>query len=284
MWPIIAHVDYRLSLEAPASYAGAVLGSDLGRFSPGPLTEVAASTHTWAEIAPHIDDRQSAAYVAQERVLRGEDLTDDPLSPREVLEMPMRIESFEPTYTLATYRSNLVEVPEPWEPKQPMRDTEVTIADEVGADSVVDSLLDVVQPWVTESNGAARAVVVEGDHAAAIGTVTPETERVLAGPLLPDEALQRLAWAAASGGAHGRRRGAAFGRFTAFFVIATVAGLGWPSSSAEIGRALKRLSFYRWDENIAEEGWIIRIAIADETAGWAAALAATDLKEDETEL
>ena len=44
------------------------------------------------------------------------------------------------------------------------------------------------------------------------------------------EALAWLAWAGASGGAHGRRRGAALGRFGALWVLAAVLDLTdeWP--------------------------------------------------------
>ena len=45
-----------------------------GRFALGPLSEVAASTHTWAELAPHAPPGPLAAVTAHERVVRGEDL------------------------------------------------------------------------------------------------------------------------------------------------------------------------------------------------------------------
>jgi hypothetical protein len=104
------------------------------------------------------------------------------------------------------------------------------------------------------------------------------------GPLQADEAIHRIAWAAASGGAHGRRRGAAFGRFTAFYVIATLGGLGWPASPEEVGATAARLRWYRWDESARLEGWVLRFAAEDPEAGWSAALGATDLKVEDTEL
>jgi hypothetical protein len=55
LWPIAAHIDYRIALEAPGEYAAGVIPSDLERFMLGPLTEVTASTHRWAELAPHMD-------------------------------------------------------------------------------------------------------------------------------------------------------------------------------------------------------------------------------------
>ena len=284
LWPIVAHIDYRIALEAPADYAATVLGSELGRFAVGPLTEVAASTHTWDELAPHIDTPHAAAYVSQERVLRGDDLTGDDRAHAELLDMPLRSEPFEPTYALAQYFSDHVEVAEPWTPKGSVAVVDAKPTAEVAADPVTEVLLDVVQPWVGESNGAARAVVVEGDAAVAIATLTTGVSPIMAGSLTGEEALQRIAWAAASGGAHGRRRGAAFGRFMAFYVVATLGGLAWPAEPAQIGEVLARLHWQHWDEVDRLEGWVLRIAVEDPHQGWAVALGATDLKVEETEL
>ncbi len=282
LWPIAAHIDYRLALEAPADYAAEVLSSDLGRFTLGPLTEVAASTHTWTELAPHITEPHIAAFVAQERVLRGEDLTDDIRANPEVLELPLRLLEFEPTYALATYRSNLVEVAEPWEPRSPLKEmarTQKAVElDEADLEAV---LLDLVTPWTTESNGAARAVIVDGDALGAISVLTYDSARV--GLLEPTEALQRMAWAAASGGAHGRRRGAARGRSLAWHAATALSDLDWPPDPRELAGTLKELNWYRWDEGGAEEGWVLRLAVEDLEQGWAAAIAATDILEDEDE-
>ena len=279
LWPIANHIDYRLALEAPADYAAEVLTDDPARFSHGPLTEVAASTHTWEELAPHVEGPQLAAYVAQERVLRGEVLVDDERAHPEVLDLPLEVAEWEPTYALATYKSTLVEVAEPWEPKAPLSDARVDPVEELDEVALVDALLELVQPWTTESNGAARAVFVEGDAAGAASHLV--LDRLLIGPLAPEEAVQRMAWAAASGGAHGRRRGAAFGRFLTWYTIALLADLPWPADVDELGEAVARLRWYRFDEGVAEEGWILRVAVEDAEQGWAAALAATDLLTDE---
>ena len=45
----------------PAPWAGAVLVPGAGRFALGPLTEVAASTHTWAELADRASRRHRSA-------------------------------------------------------------------------------------------------------------------------------------------------------------------------------------------------------------------------------
>src|SRR5712691_3732216 len=64
LWPIAEHIDYRLALEAPAPYAARVLTPTAGRFALGPLTEVAASTHTFDELAGHLPSPQVAGVVA----------------------------------------------------------------------------------------------------------------------------------------------------------------------------------------------------------------------------
>lgn len=283
LWPIADHIDYRLALEAPGDYAASVLDGKPSRFALGPLTEVAASTHPWAELADHIELPQAAAFVAQERVLRREVLDGDPRANPEMLELPLHLEDWEPGYTLATYRSNVVEIAEPWDPKARLVPTEIrTGADELDEAEIVSAFLDLVTPWTTESNGAARACVVEGDAVDAASALTLDALRI--GRLRGDEALQRIAWAAASGGAHGRRRGAAVGRSMAWYLVALLGDVGWPATPESVRGALEHLEWSYWDEDAAEEGWVLRLAVADPANGWAAAIAATDLLEDEVEL
>jgi hypothetical protein len=282
LWPIAAHIDYRVALEAPPRHVGEVIESDLKRFTLGPLTEVAASTHTWDELAPHLGTPQAAAYVAQERVLRGEDLDDDPRCHPEVLELPLHVEGWEPVYTLARFAPDHVEVAEPWEPRTMMESAATRAAKEIDDAELTDALLDLVQPWTTESNGAARAVVVEGDAVGAASGLTFGSLSI--GELSHEEALQRMAWAAASGGAHGRRRGAAFGRFAAWYATAVLGGLEWPAEPGDIARAASGLRWYRWDEGEVEEGWVLRLAVEHPADGWGAAIAATDLLEDDEDL
>lgn len=278
LWPIIAHIDYRIALEAPGEYAASVLDSELSRFLPGPLTEVAASTHSFEELAPHVQTPQSMAYLAHERVLRGERLTDDDRVPTDVLELPLELLAWEPTYALAKYRSDHVEVAEAWDPRSPLRDEEPRPAPTHSDEEVENALLDLVTPWTTESNGAARAVVVEGDAVGAASNLAFSSLRV--GELELTEALQRMAWAAAAGGAHGRRRGAAFGRFAAWYTTAILCGFEWPVDPDELAGATAGLRWHRWDEGEQETGWVLRLAVEDPTDGWAAAIGATDLLEE----
>jgi hypothetical protein len=281
LWPIAVHIDYRLALEAPGPIAAGVLHPDVGRFAIGPLTEVIASTHTWAEVADHIDEPQIAAYVAQERVIRGEVVEADERAFPEVLQMPQRLLSWEPTYALATYKPDHVEVAEPWEPKTKMEPVDVDAGDPIDDEELVDALLELVQPWTNESNGAARAIVVEGDAHSAARALT--FGPFMAASIGHDEAIQRAAWAAASGGAHGRRRGAALGRFLAFYLCTIVIGETWPAAPDLIREGLDATRWYLWDEDDpTEAGWVLRLAVEHED-GWAAAIAATDLLDEDEE-
>ena len=281
LWPIATHIDYRLALEAPGDYAAGVVQPELSRFALGPLTEVAASTHSWAELAPYLESSQAAAYVAQERVLRGERLDSDNRAHPEVLDLPLHLEPWEPTYALATFRADHVEVAEPWDPRAPMEEQAPQEAQLIDDQELESTLLDLVAPWTAESNGAARVAITEGEALGAISCLAFDSIRI--GPLETAEAIQRMAWAAASGGAHGRRRGAALGRFMSWYGAALMIGLPWPVEPDVLGDALGALRWFRWDEGQAEKGWVLRIAVEHPEDGWAAAIAATDLLEEDDE-
>lgn len=90
------------------------------------------------------------------------------------------------------------------------------------------------------------------------------------------EALKWMAWAGASGGAHGHRRGAAAGRFGTWWAIATLADLDWPPDAASTGRAVENLVFYWFDDGAPGTGWNFRMAIEDPTSGLAWAISAVD--------
>jgi Family of unknown function (DUF6183) len=281
LWPIAAHIDYRIALEGPPDLVAQVLHPEVGRFSHGPLTEVAASRHTWAELRDQLHIPQVCAYVAQERVLRGEDLTGDEIAHPEVLELPLDLAEWEPTYALATFKPAYVEIAEPWTPRAPLKEAAPSKAEPIDDPILRDTLLDLVTPWTNESNGAAKASVVEGDAVAAASALAFDELRV--GELEPAEAIQQMAWGAASGGAYGRRRGAAFGRFLAFYAGTVLTGIEWPADASALGEAVSELHWYRWDEGSAEEGWSLRLAVEDRVEGWAAAIGATDVLRDEDE-
>jgi hypothetical protein len=94
----------------------------------------------------------------------------------------------------------------------------------------------------------------------------------------PAHAMAVMAGAAASGGAHGRRRGMAFGRFSAWWAAAAVAGRldDWPFRPDELGQAVTDLRWYRWEIDPPSGGWSLRLAVEDPRRGRAWAVDATD--------
>src|SRR5919107_1465136 len=78
LWPVTTYVEYRLALDGPAAEAASVLRPGAARFALGPLTEVAATTHTFAELAPHLAVPAVARAGAPDRGLPGGDLPGAP--------------------------------------------------------------------------------------------------------------------------------------------------------------------------------------------------------------
>jgi hypothetical protein len=274
LWPVTTYVEYRLALDGPAAEAASVLRPGAARFALGPLTEVAATTHTFAELAPHLAVPAVAGAVAQERVLRGEDLRGAPGAHAEVLELPLVLAPWEPVYALATYRSDEREVPDPGAEPVAMVAGQADPGPVQERADATRALTDLVEVWTSESGGEARAVVVAGGPAEAVAALGYREHRL--GRVTPASALARMAWAAASGGGHGVRRGAALGRFDAWWAAASLAGLDWPPDPDELGAAVQRLDWWVWDDGMPGTGWILRLAVTDPAAGWAAALDATD--------
>ncbi|MGH2769378.1 MAG: DUF6183 family protein, partial [Actinomycetota bacterium] len=263
LWPIAEHIDYRLALEAPPEYAASVLTPTAGRFAPGPLTEVAASTHSFDDLEPYLSLPSTAGVVAAERVLRGEDLMGRPQAHPEVLELPMRLQSWEPAYALATYRSREVEVASP-ELAPVGRETRATPSARIEDPELSAALLELVAAWVTGSNARAEVAVSEGPVAAAIGALGVESFRI--GEMTSRQSLALMAWTGAGGGAHGRRRGAAAGRSTAWWSAAALCDLEWPPDPDALGEELSRLRWYRWEPLRLSGGW--RLLLAVEAPAW----------------
>lgn len=267
LWGVEEHVRYRLALEAPGKWAADALNEGTSRFSLGPLAEVAASTKTWSELAPHLDAGPWRAVTAAERIIRGD------AGVIQIPDLPNRLMSWEPSYPVATYKSDKVEAPSP----SPVEVSDAVIPEDavtVDDPQSEGALFDLIQPWVNESNGRYEVATVEGSMAQAIRALGLTRARV--GPMNTDLALQWMAWAGASGGAHGRRRGAAAGRYGVWWTIATICDLDWPPDPDEIERAVGRLSFYWFDDGAPGTGWDLRLAIEDLESGLAWAISAVD--------
>ena len=274
LWPAASLAEYRLALEAPGKWAAGVITEGAGRFALGPLPEVAASSHTWAELSPHLAPGPLAAITAHERVVRGEDLSADESIDRSVLEVPLALCAWEPAYPLAEYHADKAEFPMP-------RDaglTQLTLApfDVVEDASTVDALLGLTSRWTTESDGRAEAIAVRGSAAGAVGALGVRRARAV--EIAAADAMAHMAWAAASGGAHGRRRGMAGGRFDTWWAVVALAGAldDWPLDSDEVGDAAQSLRWFVWDAYEPKTGWWLRLAVEDPDEGLAWAIAATD--------
>ena len=269
LWGVAHHVDYRLALEAPPAFAGPVV-DERARPILGPLTEVAASTHTWDELRDHLNGGPSRTHVAAERVLWGEDLTADDsiLDP----ELPLALQSWEPRYTVPTYRSDRVETEPPLLPSGdgvPLGE-----AERVDEDEALASLHQVAAPWGEDSNGGCEVVCVEGTGDAAVRQFGLTKARLASIPA--EQALATLQWAASSGGAHGRRRGGAAGRFITWWAAAHVAGFDHFPEPDELGESLAELRWFAWSDMFPVQGWECRIAIEDPDDGLAFAINAFD--------
>jgi hypothetical protein len=281
LWPAAEYAEYRLALEAPPEFAGPVVVEGAGRFALGPLWEVAASSHTWAALAPHVPDGPARTMAAHERVLRGEDLSADGSVDPHLLEVPLRLEPWEAPCPPAVYRSDTADFPTPPLPRF-RAVTAGSPGEPIEDEESLEALLDLGRVWAEQSNGSRRAAAVEGDGMAAIAALGHD--RVLASPLTGPEALAWMAWAGASGGAYGRRRGGPSGRFAAWWAAAALAGLDWPVEPGRLAAAVRAIEWTLWFPPDAPAGWGLHLAAALPTEGVAWAVSAADSHRDDDPL
>ncbi len=275
LWPIARQIEYRLALEAPAAWAAPVVVEGAGGFTLGPLPEVVAFRHEFRELAPHLPPGPAAGLTAHECVVRGEDLSADVPADADVLELPLHLEDWEPRYALAEYQAHEAHFPTP----PPAAVESVELPPEATTpveDAACAALVELVTPWTTESNGRSDVVAVDGDALAALRSLGLHTARL--GRLDLATAVAHLAWAGASGGAHGRRRGAALGRFGAWWALAALTNLDWPPAAEELAVRASSLRWYAWDAGEPETGWTLHVAVENEPRGRTWALAATDAR------
>lgn len=276
LWGVAAQAEYRLALEADAPFAAAVVRPGSGRFALGPLPEVAASHHPWSDLAPHLPEGPLASITAHERVVLGEDLTGDPACANNVLDIPLGVLPWEPSYPRAEYKSHeaLFPSPEPpeWGPVEALPPAGQAVADlEAGR-----ALHDLAGVWASESNGRIETSAVAGTAAEAVAALGLRRARLVKVPTAV--ALAWMAWAASSGGAHGRRRGAASGRFSAWWALAALDGSldDWPISADHAEDIASSVHWYLWDAGEPATGWALRLAVEDPEARLAWAVAAAD--------
>jgi hypothetical protein len=274
VWAIAQFAEYRMALDAPAEMAGTVMSDGRGRFALGPLWEVAASTHSWEDLSPYVTVPTVRAMIAHERSIRGE-IVDEASIDWRVLEIPVAMQPWEPSYPVADYQSDRATFPDDifdlameW----------IELPDLVERDDddrVCNSLLDLVGPWWEDSIGHAEVATVEGTIEEAIRALGPH--RVRAAEVGLSTALEAMVWAAASGGAHGRRRGTPTGRALAWWLILEVLGYDEvPEDLDQLGREAAALRWVLWDPGDRVGGWNLHIGIQDPQDGLAWVLSAVD--------
>lgn len=267
LWGVDEHIRYRLALHAPGEWAGPVVSEGAARFSLGPLAEVASSTKTWAELEPHLAIGPERMTVAAERAVRGERGVDP------IADLPNELQAWEPEYQTPTYHPDRLEDPSPDLPDPDAVDLPAEVAAVSDLESE-EALAHLVLPWTDESNGRCQTVTVDGDAFHAVRGLGLSTARMAR--LDAKQALSWMAWAGASGGAHGRRRGAAAGRYGAWWTVAELGDLDWPPDPVEVGGATDRLQWFWFDDGAPGSGWELRLAVADPDNGLAWAVSAVD--------
>jgi hypothetical protein len=271
LWGVAQFCEYRLALQAPAEYAGRVVREGAGRFALGPLWEVAASTHSWSELSGTISDGRLRTLVAHERVLRGDSVDPADVDPM-VLEVPLLLQPWEPEYALAAYRSDRADFPERETPRLDWID--LPAAGERRDDAGLEALLALTQPWTEQSNGRAEGAAVSGGALNAIRALGPH--RVRAADIDLDDALAVMAWAGASGGAHGRRRGSPVGRMLGWWALAGLLGFDDIDDPGALGAEAAELDWLLWDPGDRIGGWGFHLAVSDPVDGIAWAVSAVD--------
>ena len=272
VWPASTLAEYRLALLATAEIAVKVVDEEAGRFTMGPLTEVIAQNHQWSELSEFLEPSPTSTYIAYECAIRGQKV-DSELFP--ALESPSTLLPIETKYALAEYHDNEAKFPTPAIPEMgsaiAIPESSATIIQDPEVSAAFHQLADA---WTTQSNGELQISCVEGSVLDALGALNVQEARLSL--LASGEALAWLAWAGASGGAHGRRRGNALGRDAAWWTIAALAEktFHWPIGNEELEDAANSLQWFWWDNNEPTTGWNVKLCVhhAQRNQSWAISL------------
>jgi len=277
VWPAATLANYRLALHADAREAAESLQQTTNTFSIGPLTEVIAQSHTWAELNEHITDAPQRGFVAYERAIRGEDIDNDP-ALRSILEIPIMPAPWEPSYEIPLYTDNGVEAPTPLLNVVAFREINcVTGAKNENDPDIEQAVRSIVDAWTSQSNGRVSFAAVSGGIDSALGALGVREAKV--SPLEPAQVLSLVAWAGASGGAHGRRRGMAQGRFSAWWLATAMADAldEWPLPHETLRAEMEELQWFTWLTNEPQLGWQLQLAVEDPFNDMSWAFSARDM-------
>jgi hypothetical protein len=279
LWPASTLAEYRLALLAPAHIAAQVVVEGSGRFTLGPLTEVIAQNHQWSDLEHELPPSPIASFVAHECALRGQHIENSG-DVFDALETPLELQDWEPNYELAVYRDNSAEFPSPeLPPTSTGRVVTAAASSEIAIvqdNAVVDAVHQLVGAWATSSNGTLQVGAARGDETHALASIGIASATLR--ELNPTQALALLAWAGASGGAFGRRRGAAAGRDGAWWLLGALSGRSdqWPLEHDQIGDVVHSLKWWWFDADQSPTGWQLQLVIVDEQRGLSWAVNARD--------
>lgn len=296
LWPAAAYAEYRLALNGPPAFAASVVDSQAERFTFGPFAEVMSCAHTFAELDPFLSRGPGRGAVAHERIARGEDLRllgSSPLSSAIALGdndpfgLPLALLSFEPRYTEPTYEPSRLRSEAPVLDFA-FKNVAITTSDPglilTEAPEVTSALRDLASAWTTNSNGRVESLMVEGSAAHGVAALGCRSHRLQ--QITGAQALDWMAWTAASGGAEGRRRGMAAGRLGALWASLCLAGLNEETEMIaqhpldELEVILGELRYYLFDDGAPPSGWALRLAIEDPLDGVAFVVNASDARLD----
>ena len=216
----------------------------------GPLTEVIAQSHTWNEVEKYITDPPMRGFVAYERAIRGDTVEND-ASLQAILEI------------LTAVPFNKVKCN--------------TAAQQDDDPDIEQAVRGVVEAWTSQSNGRVSLAAVSGGIASALGALGLNEAYV--SPLEPTQVMSLVAWAGASGGAHGRRRGMAQGRFSAWWLATAFADAldEWPLRPNTLLAEMEELQWFTWREEDPLHGWQLQLAVEDPFNDMSWAFSARDI-------
>jgi hypothetical protein len=182
---------------------------------------------------------------------------------RDVLEIPLNPAAWEPVYEPPVYDDNGVSAPTPQLNIAPPTEVSCTPASTDEDPDIEAAVRAVVEAWTTQSNGRVSFAAVSGGIDSALGALGLTRARV--SPLEPSQVMALVAWAGASGGAHGRRRGGAQGRFGAWWLATAMADAldEWPLPPGTLRAEMEELQWFTWSTNEPSLGWQLQLAIWD---------------------
>lgn len=271
LWGPAAYAAYRLALDGPSDVAVQMVVEAEDRHMLGPLTEVVAQHHDWADLRDRVPPGPVRGTVAVERVLRGEDLRDDPTAEVHHLDVPAHWCAWEGPRPRLEYRPGEVLAPAP-QPRVTGDDARaVEAGDAIDDPDLVQTIEALVAPWATSPDARIAVAVVDGPAAGAVGAVAPGA---VVKPIGLPDAVAAMTWAASSGGAARRRRGGAAGRSATWWALRTLVAHEPASPVEDLVADLGDWSWWRFG-GVEEDGWWLRLA-AEHVDGWSLAIDARD--------